>query len=310
MRLGFVGLGKMGGNMVERMLERGHRPVIFARTKATVRRYVEKGAKGAGSLAEMMRSLGTGKRLVWIMVPHAAVDGVLDELIPLLKRGDTVVDGGNSPWTKSVERSARLKKRGIAFLDIGVSGGPAGARDGACLMIGGPAPTYRKLHRLFVDLSVKDGEAHLGPSGAGHFAKMVHNGIEYGMMQAFAEGFDVLRKKKAFRFDLRQVAGLYGHGSVVTSRLNGWLEDGFKTFGTTLKGVSGSAVGTGEGKWTVQTAKTLGVRTPVISASVAARVASMKKPSFQGQVVMVMRNRFGGHDPNPNPSTSLRIKKR
>ena len=285
--------------MVERMLEHGHRPVIFARTKATVRRYVKCGATGTESLSEMMKRLGTKNRLVWIMVPHAAVDGVLDELLPLLKRGDTVIDGGNSPWTRSVKRSARLKKRGIAFLDIGVSGGPGGARNGACLMIGGPASTYRKFRRLFKDLSVKDGEALLGPAGAGHFAKMVHNGIEYGMMQAFAEGFDVLRKKSAFRYDLHQVARLFSRGSVVTSRLNSWLEDGFKVFGTGLKGVSGSAVGTGEGKWTVQTAKSLGVPTPVISASVAARVKSMKDPSFQGKVVMVMRNRFGGHDPNP-----------
>jgi len=296
--------------MVERLLDHTHVPVIFARTKATVRRYVKKGAKGASSLEEMMRALGSGQRLIWIMVPHAAVDGVLDELVPLLKKGDIVIDGGNSPWTKSVARAARLKKRGVSFLDIGVSGGPGGARDGACLMIGGPASVYRKLRKLFVDLSVKDGEAHLGPAGAGHFAKMVHNGIEYGMMQAFAEGFDVLRSKRSFGYDLKKVAHLYEHGSVITSRLNAWLEDGFRVFGNDLKPVSGSAVGTGEGKWTVETAKGLGVKTPVIQASVDARVRSMKKPSFQGKVVMTMRNRFGGHDANPNPSTSLRAGKK
>jgi 6-phosphogluconate dehydrogenase len=299
MKLGYIGLGKMGGGMVERMLEHGHKPVIFARTKATVQRYVKKGAKGAGSLEEMMKALGPTNRLVWIMVPHAAVDGVLDELVPFLKKGDIVIDGGNSPWTHAIRRSARLKARDVSFLDIGVSGGPGGARNGACLMIGGPAPVYRKLRALFIDLSVKDGEALLGPTGAGHFAKMVHNGIEYGMMQAFAEGFDVLRSKKSFGYDLQKVAHLYEHGSVITSRLNAWLEDGFKVFGPKLNGVSGSAVGTGEGTWTVETAKALGVKTPVIQASVDARVRSMKKPSFQGQVIMVMRNRFGGHDPNP-----------
>ncbi len=298
MRLGFIGLGKMGSNMVERMLEHGHKPVVFARTKATVNKLVKKGAEGSDSLKDMVSQLKE-PRLVWLMVPHAAVDGVLKELVPLLKKGDMVIDGGNSPFTESVKRGARLNKRGIQFLDIGVSGGPGGARSGACLMIGGSPSMYKKLRPLFIDLSVKDGEALLGPSGAGHFAKMVHNGIEYGMMQAFAEGFDVLKTKRAFKYNLRTVAKLYEHGSVITSRLNAWLEDGFRVFGNDLKPVSGSAVGTGEGQWTVDTATKLGVPTPVISASVAARIASMKKPSFQGKVVMTMRNRFGGHDANP-----------
>lgn len=303
MQLGFIGLGKMGGNMVERLLEKGHKPVIYARTKSSVSKYVKKGAEGATSLKELVGALKGPQKLVWIMVPHAAVDGVLKELVPLLKEGDIVIDGGNSPFTESVKRAARIEKKGISFMDVGVSGGPGGARSGACLMIGGKPSVYKKLRPLFKDLAIdEDGEALLGPHGAGHFAKMVHNGIEYGMMQAFAEGFDVLRSKKAFKYNLRNVAKLYEHGSVITSRLNAWLMDGFRLYGNDLKPVSGSAVGTGEGKWTVETAKGLKVSTPVIQASVEAREASMKKASFQGKVVMTMRNRFGGHDINPKRS--------
>jgi len=229
------------------------------------------------------------------MVPHQAVDAVLKELTPLLKKGDVVVDGGNSPYKESIRRARELEVKGINFLDAGVSGGPAGARNGACIMVGGNKEVFQKFESLFRDLSVPDGYGYMGRTGAGHFVKMVHNGIEYGMMQALAEGFAVM-KASDFGLDLKKVADVYNHKSVIESRLMGWLRSAFVQYGEDLKDISGSAAQSGEGMWTVEAGKELEVPTPIIQAALDFRIQSQANPSYTGKLVSAMRNQFGGHD--------------
>jgi len=298
MTLGYIGLGKMGTNMVLRLLEKKHRVVVYDPNAKAVSAVLKKGAKPAKTISEIAGAL-KGKKLVWIMVPHKAVDSVLKELVPTLSRGDVVIDGGNSPYKESIRRAKQLKKNGIHFLDVGVSGGPNGARNGACMMIGGERKIFSKLKPLFNDLNVRHGYEYMGTYGAGHFVKMVHNGIEYGMMQAIAEGFDIMKSAKAFKLNLKDVAHVYRHGSVIESRLMDWMESGFKKFGPNLKGVSRKAGQLGEGKWTAKTAHELNVSDTIIHKSVLARVRSQKKPSYQAAIIMTLRNQFGGHDPNP-----------
>lgn len=228
------------------------------------------------------------------MVPNNAVDEVLKELVPILDKGDTVIDGGNSFYKDSIRRGDELQNRGIRFLDVGVSGGPNGARHGACMMIGGDKKRFLELQDLFIDLTLPDSFKFFGKAGAGHFVKMVHNGIEYGMMQAIAEGFEVM-KKSDFNLNLQNVADLYNHGSVIESHLVGWLESGFKKYGESLEDVSGTVAHTGEGKWTVEAAKELGIETPIIEGSYNFRVNSKDKPSFTGKILSMLRNQFGGH---------------
>jgi 6-phosphogluconate dehydrogenase len=217
-----------------------------------------------------------------------------DGLAAKLKKGDMVIDGGNSFFEDSMRRARLLEKKGIKFLDAGVSGGPAGARHGACMMIGGDKASYEKWEALFADASVADGYAYFGKAGAGHFVKMVHNGIEYGMMQSIAEGF-ALMKKSPFKLDLQEIARLYNHGSVIESRLVGWLEGGYLMFGEELKKVSGSVAYTGEGEWTVKTGKKWRMKLPVIEDSFKFRVRSKRAPSYMGKILSVLRNQFGGH---------------
>ncbi len=293
MLLGYIGLGKMGLNMAERLLEKGHQVAAFDRNTDAVAAIGTKGARTAGSLADLAASL-PAPRLLWLMVPHQVVDAVLDELMPLLAPGDTVIDGGNSLYTDSQRRERMLSEKGIDFLDVGTSGGPRGAREGACLMIGGKKATYERLEPLFRDLAADHAYAYLGPTGAGHFVKMVHNGIEYGMMQALAEGFAVMRAS-SFGLDLTKAAEVYNHRSVIESRLVGWLVSAYEQYGPDLAGVSGSAAQSGEGMWTVNAAKELGMPVPVIEAALAFRLASQKAPSYTGQVVSALRNQFGGH---------------
>lgn len=295
MDLGYIGLGKMGKNMVTRLLVKKHRVSVFDVNQSAVRVLTRKGAQGGESIKEMLDNLPKKNRVIWIMVPYKFVDSVLDELTPLLKRGDLVIDGGNSPYQDSIRRAKKLKTRGIGFLDVGVSGGPKGALNGACLMIGGEKKDYDRLSKFWKDLAVKDGYGYMGGSGAGHFVKMVHNGIEYGMMQAMAEGFDIMKHSRGFDIDLESVAKVYNHSSVIESRLMGWLHSAFKKHGTDLKPVTGRAIGTGEGKWTVNAAHCLGRIDKVIHESIKARYRSAKKPSFQGKIIMAIRNQFGGH---------------
>lgn len=284
-QIGYIGLGKMGGSMVARLERMGWR----------VETYDVNGNGTAKTITQLIGSLEK-PRIVWLMIPAGnPVDSALKELTPLLARGDMVIDGGNSFYDDSERRAKQLARKGISFLDIGVSGGPASVRAGKpALMIGGEKRVWEKLKPLFFDLARRESVGYMGKSGAGHFVKMVHNGIEYGMMQAIAEGFALMRKSP-FALDLREVARVYSNGSVIESRLTSWLENGLKTYGQDLKEVEGSVAHTGEGEWTVETARKIGVQTPVIRASLDFRVRSSTKPSYTGKILTMLRNQFGGH---------------
>ena len=317
-QIGVVGLGKMGSNLVRNLLERGWETVGWNRSPEIVRELEKEGMVGAASIKDLTEKLRAPKA-VWVMVSASAkasavvkaladrsadrpagkpVDEVIfgkDGLINYLDKGDVVIDGGNSFYKDAITRFKKLKKRGINFIDVGVSGGPAGARNGATLMVGGERALYEKMEKLFSDLSLPGGYDYFGKSGAGHFVKMVHNGIEYGMMQAIAEGFDIM-KNAPFKLNLHDIAAVYNHGSVIESRLVGWLKDAYQEFGDNLPGVSGRAGSSGEGEWTVKTAHKLGVSDKVIHEALKARELSQNRPGYQGRVISALRNRFGGHD--------------
>ena len=218
-KIGYIGLGKMGFNMVERLLGRGYIFTVYDKSLEAVAKAVGIGAEGSESVADLVNALES-PRLIWLMSPHQTVDEILTEMLPYLKPGDTIIDGGNSPYRESVRRGKELEEKSIRFLDIGVSGGPAGARDGACLMIGGKKEVYQEYENIFADISAPNAYAYMGKCGAGHYTKMIHNGIEYGMMQAIAEGFNIL-KKSEFNLSMKNVARLYNHRSVIESRLVG-----------------------------------------------------------------------------------------
>ncbi len=316
MKIGYIGLGKMGFAQVERLLEKGYRVVAWNRSLEPRVEAQKAGAEVSDTIAGVCVKLKT-PRLVWLMVPNAIVDEILEELVPHLSKGDTVIDGGNSFYKHSMRRAKELSKKGINFLDCGTSGGPAGARNGACLMIGGDKKVFKKYERLFWNLSQDvrsvilknnrtDGGsyAYVGKSGAGHFVKMVHNGIEYGMMQALAEGFAVLRAadkhglgtaKRKLGLDVTKIAQLYNQGSVIESRLVGWLAKAYAEQGAELPEISGEVSHSGEGLWTVETAKEIGVPVKVIEDSLEFRLKSQGNPSYTGQVVSALRNQFGGH---------------
>ena len=294
LRLGYIGLGKMGFNMVERLLEKGYRPVTFDVNEDVTKKTAVLGAEPTASLKSLAGIL-LPPRLIWLMVPHETVDAVLDDLVPFLGFGDTIIDGGNSYYKDSIRRAETLAAKGIDFLDAGVSGGPAGALNGACIMVGGKRGTFDGYEDLFRDLSVPGGYEYVGTHGAGHFVKMVHNGIEYGMMQSLGEGFALMRASP-FNLNLAAVAELYNHGSVITSRLTGWLKETFQEYGEDLDAVSGAVAQSGEGMWTVEAGKEYKVSVPVIAAAVQFRVASQKSPSYTGQILSGLRNQFGKHD--------------
>lgn len=296
--IGFIGLGKMGKGLVLQMAEKGWRVAAYNRHLEKLKEVEADGVMPVTDVDQLIGRL-TLPRVVWLMVTAgAAVDELLfgvDGLAKRLGRGDVVIDGGNSNFNDSVRRAKELAKRGIRFLDVGVSGGPAGARRGACLMIGGDSSAYTWLETLFRDLSVAQGYAYLGDAGAGHFAKMVHNGIEYGMMQSLAEGFAVLQES-GFSYNFAALAELYNHGSVIESHLVEWLRNAYVSYGPKLADVSGSVAHTGEGEWTVKTAKALGVPVPIIEGSYKFRVKSAKSPSYTGKILSALRNQFGGHE--------------
>jgi glucose-6-phosphate 1-dehydrogenase len=295
--IGIIGLGKMGAGLARHWHEKGWRVVAYNRHPEKAKELETDGIEAAGTLDELVAKLPS-PRVVWIMVTAGKpVDDLLfgkDGIVPKLKKGDIMIDGGNSFFEDSMRRGKLLAKKGVKFLDAGVSGGPAGARNGACMMIGGDKGAYEKLETLFKDGSVAGGYAYFGKAGAGHFVKMVHNGIEYGMMQSIAEGF-ALMKKSPFKLDLQEVARLYDRGSVIESRLVGWLESGFRLFGQDLRKVSGSVAYTGEGEWTVKTGKKWKMKLPVIEDSFKFRVRSKKSPSYAGKILSALRNQFGGH---------------
>jgi len=293
MQIGYIGLGKMGRNMVERLAEKGHDVFAYDVSEEARELAEQSGAKTFDFIEGLIESLEV-TRIVWLMVPHGVVDEVLEGLLGKLSEGDTVIDGGNSFYKDSMRRARKLKEHGVKFLDVGVSGGPNGARSGSCLMVGGDRKDYDNLEPLFRDLALLEGFRYMGRHGAGHFVKMIHNGIEYGIMQAIAEGFSVMEHSE-FDLDLNNIAGLYNHGSVVESRLVGWLRDAFEEFGQEMEGVAGSVARSGEGDWTVSTAKELGIPVKIIEESLKFRIDSENKPSYTGKLLSAMRNQFGGH---------------
>lgn len=294
--IGYIGLGKMGKNMVFRLIGAGWNIVAFDHHPENIKEVESKGGSGVLSIKELVTKL-SAPRVVWLMVPHKVVGEVIKELAPLLAEGDVIIDGGNSPYLESIKRGRELEARGVGFLDVGVSGGPGGALNGACMMVGGRKELYERLKdsKFFEDTCVKDGYGYMGASGSGHFVKMVHNGIEYGMMQSIAEGFDLMRHSKEFNLDLLEVAGVYEKGSVIESRLISWMRDGYEKYGKDLNAISGRASASGEGKWTVEAGKREHVSMPAIQSALDSREDSQKKPTYQGKVVSAMRGEFGGH---------------
>lgn len=290
-QVGLIGLGRMGINLARRLGEQGYEVTGFNRSKG-IYSELRNQLPLAETLPELIRRLKR-PRLIWLMVSHEAVDAMLDELLPLLAKGDTVIDGGNSFYQQSIKRYQRLRRRGIQFVDVGVSGGPAGALAGPVLLVGGDERT-NSLEPLFRDLATTHGYAIFGQPGAGHFVKMVHNGIEYGMMQSLGEGFELMRRSR-YQLDFEKIADVFNHGSVIESRLIGWLREAFSDWGQDLHNVSGSVAHTGEGRWTVETAKKLGVSVPAIETALRFRVRSTKIPSFLGKILSALRGKFGRH---------------
>jgi 6-phosphogluconate dehydrogenase len=294
MRLAMVGLGRMGGNMTRRLLRDGHEVVAWDRSADAVTELAGAGAEGAKDLADLARRL-EAPRLIWLMVPSGApVDQTIEQLLPGLARGDIVVDGGNSNFHDTMRRGAALQARGIELVDAGTSGGIWGLELGYCLMVGGSKAAVGRAEPVFRSLAQEDGFAHVGPTGAGHYVKMVHNGIEYGLLQAYAEGYEILHQSKDFELDLHQIAVLWNHGSVVRSWLNELAERAFAE-GADLAGIRGYVEDSGEGRWTVQEAIDLDVPAPVITLSLQARFRSRQTDSFGAKVIAALRNEFGGH---------------
>ena len=294
MRLGMVGLGKMGGNMVQRLIRGGHEVAVFDLNAEAVQKVADAGATPAGSLAELAGAL-QAPRVVWVMVPAGdPTEQTLRSLADLMAPGDVLIDGGNSNFHDTKRRAAELGARGIHLIDAGTSGGVWGLENGYCLMVGGPDEAVRICEPAFRTLAPENGYEHVGPSGAGHFTKMVHNGIEYGLMQAYAEGFEIL-KKSEFPLDLQRIAGLWQHGSVVRSWLLELLERAYAAEGEELERIRGWVADSGEGRWTVQAAIDLDVPAPVITLSLMARFASRQDESYGAQVLAALRKQFGGH---------------
>jgi 6-phosphogluconate dehydrogenase len=296
MELGIVGLGRMGANMARRLLRGGHRVVGFDPQGAARDAVAKDGADTVDSLQSLLAALSP-PRTVWVMVPAGRVtDETIDALASMLTRGDTVVDGGNSNYKDTQRRGALLAQHGIGFADAGTSGGVWGLEGGYSLMVGGDTATVEHLRPIFETLApAKDrGWGHVGPVGAGHFTKMVHNGIEYGLMQAYAEGFSLLQHKEEFALDLHQVAQIWRHGSVVRSWLLDLTADALDK-NPTMDGIAPWVADSGEGRWTLQEAIDLDVPTPVIALSLIARLRSRDGESFADRLLAAMRNEFGGH---------------
>lgn len=296
MEIGMIGLGKMGANMTRRLLRGGHRVVVSDRNATTVQAAVTEGAVGTASLAELAAQLN-GPRAVWVMVPSGdPTEGVVNTLADLLEPGDIVIDGGNSNYRDTMRRGEFLETKGIRYVDVGTSGGVWGLTEGYSMMVGGAPNAVEHIRPVLETLAPgKDtGWGHVGPGGAGHFVKMIHNGIEYGLMQAYAEGFEIMKAKKAFDLDLHQIAEIWRFGSVVRS----WLLD------LTAKALEGDqnlsdikpwVADSGEGRWTVFEAVDLDVPAPIITLALQARFVSRQEERFAAKLLAAMRNQFGGH---------------
>ncbi len=292
MKVGLIGLGKMGLNLGKNLIDHKHEVVAFDVNANAVEEIKKYGAKGVSSLEELVLSLEK-PRIVWVMVPHNVVDSVIREIIPFLSKGDIVIDGGNSHYKESIRRYNELKEVGIRFMDAGTSGGVEGARNGACYMVGGDPEAWNIVEPLFRDTAVENGYLYAGKAGSGHFLKMVHNGIEYGMMAAIGEGFEILEKSE-FDYDYEKVARVWNNGSVIRSWLMELTERAFSK-DAKLEEIKGIMHSSGEGKWTVETALDLQTATPVIAMSLLMRYRSLETDTFTGKVVAALRNEFGGH---------------
>jgi 6-phosphogluconate dehydrogenase len=292
MQVGLIGLGKMGLNLGQNLIDNKHQVVAFDLNTDAVKEMEKFGAKGTSSLKELVESLES-PRVLWIMVPHAVVDSVIGEIAPLLEKGDIVVEAGNSHYKESIRRYNELKEFGIRFMDAGTSGGMEGARNGACYMVGGDADAWEIVEPIFHDTSVENGFLYAGEIGSGHFLKMVHNGIEYAMMAAIGEGFEVLEKSE-FNYDYEKVAKVWNNGSVIRSWLMELTQNAFSK-DAKLDEIKGIMHSSGEGKWTVETALDLQTATPVIAMSLLMRYRSLENDTFNGKVVAALRNEFGGH---------------
>ncbi|WP_334077828.1 phosphogluconate dehydrogenase (NAD(+)-dependent, decarboxylating) [Paenibacillus sanfengchensis] len=293
MKLGMVGLGKMGYNLVLNLLHHQHEVVAFDMNGEAVQNAAKEGAVPASGLEQLVQSL-EAPRIVWVMVPAGpAVQSVVDSLIPLLSPGDIVIDGGNSHYKDSLDIAEKLSAHSIHFFDVGTSGGVEGANQGGCFMIGGDEAVFRTIEPIFRDIAVDKGYLYAGKNGSGHFLKMVHNGIEYGMMQAIAEGFELL-EKSPFDYNFEDVARVWSNGSVIRGWLMELTENAFSK-DPKLEGIRGVMRSSGEGKWTVETALDLQASAPVIALSLFMRYRSLESDTFHGKVVAALRNEFGGH---------------
>lgn len=294
MRLAMIGLGKMGGSMSERLMKGGHEVVVFDRSADAIAKYAAMGAAGASSAHDAAGRMSS-PRVVWIMVPAGKpVDDTIAELLTVLQQGDVIIDGGNSNFHDSMRRAAELQPKGIEFIDAGTSGGIWGLANGYCLMIGASEPAFKLCEPIFRTLAPESGYAHVGPPGSGHYVKMIHNGVEYGMLQAYAEGYEILHASKLFKLDLHQIAAVWNRGSVVRSWINELAEQAF-AHDANLDALKGYVEDSGEGRWTVQEAIDLDVPAPVITLSLLARLASREPESFSAKVIAALRNEFGGH---------------
>src|SRR6266700_413516 len=294
MQLAMIGLGRMGGNMVRRLVQGGHEAIVYDSSADAVKAVAGKGVKTARDIADVAKQLAS-RRVVWVMVPAGApVDNTLDQLVPHLSRGDIVIDGGNSNFRDTLRRGEALKQQGIEFVDVGTSGGIWGLELRSCLMIGGSPVAFQHCEPLFRNLAPPEGYAHVGPSGAGHYVKSVHNGIEYGMLQAYAEGYEILHASQDFELQLGQIAKLWNHGSVVRSWLNELAERALSR-DDQLAAIRGYVEDSGEGRWTVEEAMRLDGAAPVITLSLLARFRSRQQESFGAKVIAALRHEFGGH---------------
>jgi len=295
MQLAMIGLGRMGGNMAERLMRHGHEMVVFDRTAETVAKYEKLGATGTSDLTKMVQAL-RAPRVIWIMVPAGdPVDQTIGTLSPMLSPGDIIIDGGNSNFHDTIRRGQQLAQSKIELIDSGTSGGIWGLENGYCLMVGGSDTAVKHCEPIFTALAPEDGYAHVGPTGSGHYVKMVHNGIEYGLLQAYAEGYEILHASKIFpKLDLEQISEVWQHGSVVRSWLNELAASAFAR-DAGLSAVKGWVADSGEGRWTVQEAIDLDVPAPVITLSLQARFRSRQTDSFGAKVIAALRNEFGGH---------------
>jgi 6-phosphogluconate dehydrogenase len=294
MRIGFIGLGRMGGNMVRRLLRDGHEVVAYNRSPDKTQEIATEGADPAFSIAELVGKLKK-PRAVWVMVPAGdATEAQISELLALLEPGDTIIDGGNTNFHDDVRRHADLALHGIRYIDAGTSGGVWGLQNGYCLMVGGDREVVEPLEPIFRSLAPVDGYLHAGGPGAGHYVKMIHNGIEYGLMQAYAEGFEIMHASD-YEIDLAKVADLWMHGSVVRSWLLELLGLAYKGQGQDLEHLKGWVADSGEGRWTVQEAIDRDVPAPIITLSLQTRFRSRQDDSYGAKVLAALRNEFGGH---------------